>query len=682
MTRLLSIFVMMASISTLAVADEDSDSSGHYFAEFPVVLSASRLVQPAQEAPAAVTVIDREMIRNSGARQIAELFRLVPGFLITYRNGHSPAVTYHGLADTYARRLQVMIDGVSVYSPLYGGVEWYDLPIAIEDIERIEIVRGPNGASFGANAFVGMVNIITREPAVGDPSDIAITSGTNGVNDWSARYAAGAENWSYRLSAGQRSDRGFDGQPDSSRVEHFNFRGRHRLDAANELAGTFLHSNGVGTEYYSIERPRYFIQDAVQLCWTKATGADEFWLQFHHSQRQERERYGGIYELDLSALGLGTKSFPYSVNFDNDLRRDELAFQQSFGGSEQWRLVWGGQLRQDAVRSATVFDRSDWLTNQLENVFASSEWRPWKQLLLHAGATYEHSSLSGGSISPRISATAFLAEGQSIRIGISKARRMPTPYEEFADESYAVPTSLHALLVGIAPMLPPSWRVAALQPTLVQAYLSSGGLRDEKILSRELAYLGNWPSLRLSGEVRWFNDQVRDLIYVHRIEYPSLVLLVQRANNPYAESTTFDFRNMDIATERGVEGSLRWTPWQGADLMVAAARTVIKSSDIDASYSASAPLHTASALFSQQLPWDTSVSLGYYRVGEMQWLGGGEPLPAYERIDIRLGKRFRWGRQTGELSWTTQNVLNNNHPDFQLEFRNKRISWLKFQYSF
>jgi iron complex outermembrane receptor protein len=671
MIKPISVLLMVALMSSGAVADEELDSSGHYFSEFPVVLSASRLVQPAQEAPAAVTVIDREMIRLSGARQVVEVFRLVPGFLVTYRNGHAPTVTYHGLADPYARRLQVLIDGVSVYSPLYGGVDWYDLPIAIDDIERIEIVRGPNGASFGANAFVGMINIITREPAAGDPSDVAINSGANGVNDWSMRYSGGAADFGYRLSAGQRSDRGFDGQPDSSRVQHLNFRGRVRFDAVNELSGTLLHSEGVGSEYYSIERPRRFESNAVQVRWTRATGADEAWVQFYHWQRRQREEYGSNYDVDLSAFALGTRTFPFSLDFNNDLRRDEFEFQQSFGGAEQWRLVWGGQWRQDAVRSATIFGRADWLTNRLERLFTSAEWRPLKRLLLHAGATYEHSSLSGGSVSPRISATAFVAEGHSIRFGISRARRMPTPFEDFANERFQTPASLAALL-------PSPWNTMV----LIQPYLSSGNLKDERILSRELAYLGKWPSLRLSGEVRWFNDQLKDLIYVHRIEYPTLELLARRAKDPNAKSETFDFRNMDRASVRGVEGSLRWTPWQGGDLMVSAAKTVIESSDIDAVYSVSAPTRTSSAMFSQQLPWDSSLSVAYYRVGSMQWLGGGEPMPAYDRLDVRVGKRFRWGYQTAEMSLVTQNSINNDYPDFQHTLRNKRVSWIRFQYSF
>ena len=667
MIRSACIATLAVALSSLAAAQDDTES-GHYFAEFPVVLSASRLIQPAQEAPAAVTVIDREMIRNSGARQVAELFRLVPGFQVTYRNGHSPTVTYHGLADTYARRLQVMIDGVSFYNPAYGGVEWYELPIAIEDIERIEVVRGPNGASFGANAFVGMVNIITREPAVGDLSDVSVTSGSNGVNDWSARYAGGGEDWSYRLSAGQRSDAGFDGQPDSSRIQHFNLRGRYRVDGANEVSGALLYSGGVGTEFYSIERPRYFSQHDVQLRWTRATASEEFWVQFHHSMRHESENYLQSLD-DLQKIGLP----PYSVavSLGDDQRRDEVEFQQSLVGGQHWRYAWGGQWREDGVRSATIFGRPDWLTNQLQRLFGSGEWRPTRQWLVQAGATYEHSSLSGGSVSPRLSATAFLSDVHSVRVGVSRARRMPTPFEQSAAEQFLVPPALHALFVHYAPVLPAPWNSVALLPVLEERYLSSGKLKDEKISSRELAYLGRWQDMSLTAEARWFVDQVDDLIYVYRIAYPKILT-----------TPTYDFRNLDNATVRGIEGSLRWSPWSGADLMVAMARTKISSSDLDANYSASAPSHSRSILFSQRLPWDASVSLGYYKVGEMQWLGGGEPLPAYERIDLRLAKRLRFGQQTAELSWVTQNLLDSAYSDYQLVFRNKRISWLKLQYTF
>jgi iron complex outermembrane receptor protein len=656
-----------------ACAEDDVAAAAQYFGEFPVVLSASRLIQPVDEAPAAVTVIDRDTIRASGARQIAELFRLVPGFLVTYRNGHSPAVTYHGLADTYARRLQVMVDGVSVYSPLFGGVDWNDLPLAVEDIDRIEIIRGPNGASFGANAFVGMVNIITREPAAGRQSEVAGIAGTNGVADWNLRHFGGADALRYRLSAGERVDEGFDGRIDSSRVRYANFRGHYQVDSANEIMGTLSHTSGAGDEQYEATRVRRFESADLQLRWTVAKAADEFWLQFHHTQRTNHEAYTANDTVDFRSVGGGVLPIQAYVNFGYDLRRDEVEFQKTYGGLDNWRLVLGGQWREDGVRSQGLFSRSDWLRSDMERLFGSVEWKPARSLLVHGGATYERNSLSGNSLSPRLSATAFLSPDHAFRIGISQARRTPTLYEEFTNQSYPVPANLHALLVSLAPRLPAPWSTTLLSPILVQPYRASGGLVDERILSREIAYLGKLPALRLSGEVRWFWDHARDLIYLHRVPFPT-------ALDPAAK--TGDIRNQDQADIRGVEGSLRWAPWSGATLTAAAARTVIESSNVDVNYSVTAPVHSVSALFRQELPGDMSASVAYYRVGPMTWLSGGDPLPAADRVDLRLGKRFNWGRQHLDVDLVVQNATNEKSPEFDNLRYSERVTWLRFQYAF
>lgn len=654
-------------------ADNDAEVTSQYFGDFPVVLSVSRLIQPVDEAPAAVTVIDRETIRASGARQVAEIFRLVPGFLVTYRNGHSPTVTYHGLADTYARRLQVMIDGVSVYSPTFGGVDWTMLPISVEDIERIEIVRGPNGASYGANAFVGMINIITREPTAASQWEVEGNAGENGIRDWSVRHFGGVDDWRYRLAVGDRGDEGFLGRNDTSRVRYANFRGHFQLDSVNELMGTLAHTDGDAWEQYEYTRPRQVEDSDLRLRWTRAQGDDEFWLQYHHNERRMRERYVEVYIADLRPLGGTEVPTAVPVVFDNDMRRDEVEFQRTFGAVRDWRFVLGGQWRSDAARSQGLFGRQDWITNRMARLFGSAEWQPLRQLTLHVGATYENTSLTGGAWSPRLSATWALAEGHTLRAGVSKARRTPTLYEEYANQSYAVPENLHNALSALAPMLPAPWNTTVLLPVMAQTYRASGGLEDEKIFSREIAYLGKLPALGLSGEVRWFNDQIRDLIYMYRITVPT-------ALNP--ASVAGDIRNMDRADMHGIEGSVRWVPWQGGSVMASAARTIIESSNIDVDCSSSAPVHSVSLLFSQRLFDGLSFSAAYYRLGPMTWLSGGEPLPASERLDLRLGKTYRWGRQRLGVDWVIQNATNEDSPEFDDLRHNRRISWLRFQYEF
>ena len=158
----------------LLLADDTHVSAQGLFAELPIVLTAARLPQSAQDAPVATTIIDRELIEASGATEIPDLLRLVPGFLVDYDSGHIQAVSYHMLDNRFVRQQQVLIDGRSVYSPLVGGIPWTELPITIDDIERIEVIRGANAATYGSNSFLGVINIITKE-AVLDNGIMAIT---------------------------------------------------------------------------------------------------------------------------------------------------------------------------------------------------------------------------------------------------------------------------------------------------------------------------------------------------------------------------------------------------------------------------------------------------------------------------------------------------------------------------
>ena len=148
-------------LSTPAIAFEDREEL-YFDEEIPVVLTSSRLKQPITEAPTAMTIIDRKKIEQLGVREIAALFQLVPGMIVGFKSGNWPVVTYHGMSDQYSRRMQILIDGRAVYLPDVGGPDWSSLPLVIDDIERIEITRGSNAATYGSNSFLGIINIITR----------------------------------------------------------------------------------------------------------------------------------------------------------------------------------------------------------------------------------------------------------------------------------------------------------------------------------------------------------------------------------------------------------------------------------------------------------------------------------------------------------------------------------------
>lgn len=129
--------------------------------EIPMVLTASRLRTSIVNSPAAVTILDAQLLKNAGVRSIADIFLLVPGMQVGRYAYGDPVVTYNGQAARNNPRIQVLIDGRPTYVPLYGGVPWSELPIILSDIERVEIIRGPNAATFGPNSFSGVISIIT-----------------------------------------------------------------------------------------------------------------------------------------------------------------------------------------------------------------------------------------------------------------------------------------------------------------------------------------------------------------------------------------------------------------------------------------------------------------------------------------------------------------------------------------
>ena len=126
------------------------------------VTSVSKKEQPLSTAGAAVFVITEEDIRRSGATNIPDLLRMVPGVNVAQVNASTWAISVRGFNDVFANKVLVLVDGRSVYNPMTSGVVWSAQDVPLEDIERIEVIRGPGGTVWGANAVNGVINIITK----------------------------------------------------------------------------------------------------------------------------------------------------------------------------------------------------------------------------------------------------------------------------------------------------------------------------------------------------------------------------------------------------------------------------------------------------------------------------------------------------------------------------------------
>lgn len=171
------------------------------------ITSASRKEQRADETPAAVFVLTQDDIRRSGMRTLPELFRLVPGVQVGQINSSNWAVSIRGFNDQYSNKLLMLIDGRSIYRRNFSGVFWDAEDLLLDDIDRIEVVRGPGGAVWGANAVNGVINIVTKSAASTQGAHIRLSGGTLDRMQASARYGGSFGNAAYRVYS-QWSDRG------------------------------------------------------------------------------------------------------------------------------------------------------------------------------------------------------------------------------------------------------------------------------------------------------------------------------------------------------------------------------------------------------------------------------------------------------------------------------------------
>lgn len=617
-------------------------SEAEYFADVAPVTSVTRLPQLRSETPAAVTVLDRELIRASGMRDIADLFRLVPGFQVGRLNGHSAAVTYRGLSDQYARRLQVLIDGRSVYGPLLGSVFWSTLPLAIDDIERIEVIRGPNTAAYGANAFLGTINIITRS-AVQDPGTMTrATAGNHDIRDGTVRYGWRGAQADMRLSAGYRADDGFDRQPDSQRTPFLNFRGDwqpHTTDRLSVQLGAADTTAETGTVGSPTDPPRdtglaYYFQ---QLRWERALApGEEIGVQLYHNYLS----YDDSYVTDPVALGPPFGVVQGPLSFDSREQRIDFEFQHRRALSADARFVWGAGARRERLRSRIWFNTPESLDTESYRAFGNWEWHASDALLFNAGAMYEWSDITGSDVSPRIAVNYHLAPEHTLRVAASKAIRVPVLVEERGD--------LRFTYQGVV---------------IDQQYLAQGGLRPERMRSYELGYVGSVWRNALSWDIRAYRDRILDFITEHEVPASDLV-----------GDGALSFRNDGEVTVTGADIELTYRPAHATRFVLTFARMraigdPTDPSATDSDRAGSVPRHSGSLLATHRFASHWSGSIGYYRVGAMVWMGDGERVPGYDRVDARLARHFRFGRTRGELALGVQNA-----GDRYVDFRERNLA--------
>ncbi len=646
----------------VAPAAAQGVSEKDYFGDLPVVLSVSRLAQPLNEVPGSVTVIDRELIRRSGAREVAEVLRLVPGFLFTSRNGANPQASYHSGMDVFGSRMQVYVDGRSLYSSsLFGDTHLGLRGLILDDIERIEVLRGSNSASYGANAFLGVVNIVTRHAADSHGAMLSVSSGDMGINDNVARLGWGDEKASFRISSSRRVDRGFEGIYDDSHVSRLQFRGDFVPTRDDEImvqlgAGELARGEGVGIAGNPF---RTVGQSDVHLMlrWQRQHGPNE---QLALRASYERET------LSDRALLTGTLGgFPVSAFNDSSssVERRELGLQHSIVLNPALRIAWGGEWRHELLSGPALYATTEEISLHQWRGFGTVEWRPHPQWLFQASGMQEGHSYTGSAFSPRIAASFHLTPDHTFRAGVTKSQRAPTFYELRAD------TRLFNLSPG-HPLAP----IGSQIPVIGWLYNSSGTVKPETLISHEIGYLGNFREVNLKVDVRGFVERMNQRITSQGqvIANPALPAF------PYNDVK--DFINLPGPHLHGFEYQFDWQPFAETRLMLAEAHIRSKQG-ATVSETLEAPLRTTAVTWLQQLPGGIEFSAISTASTPFKWAGGGDLINTPRRLDIRIGKIFAVGATRGEASFTVQ-AINGGHQIYKLNQRFNRRAFATLRLDF
>ena len=671
----------LAFLAQSAIAvDGPTPPDDLFFSELPTVLTATRLSQPAENIPGPFTIIDREMIDASGAVNIADLFRLVPGFQVAHALGHRHSVATNGMTGSWPRRLLVMIDGRSVYTSLLSTVDWNDLTVELDDIERIEVFRGPNAPAYGANAFLAVINIITRLPFQDKGFFIKGMVGDIDSRYAMLRYAGGMKNYKQRVSLSYNENSGYPGDVvDDSNVGKLSYRADYTPNSRDvvELHLGYASSDN-GTSYWDLNDAFNLALEPVReyqnkthnqmIKWVRNQNTtDSLQLQFYHNHTSKTDEY--IVE-DPAAAAFGVAPFPAAYIHATSERYD-LEASQTLQLSDELRLVWGGGLRQDRMMTKPWTDSDETFENFSKRLFSNLEYSPTPRHVFNLGLMGETSEISDATLSSRVAYNYHVDNQNTLRINATRGYRQLSLFEE---------NLLFVIRDGNNNVIDVAFGWDAFP------------LHAEKITAYEIGYLMNNSSNSLQLDTSIFLHELEDLVTSFWNDAYSNPLDAATVDPGTAESATNDGHAKIV----GLELQLKWHPTRQTMLNLTHSVAHMEGQEVAGIDSAGVktfrdtgndtskqftPAHTSSLLLSHSFDGGWTASGAWYRVDNMEWGDIGEPVPAYDRLDLRLAKTFNWGRSKAKLELVGQN-LNQEHIEFEERSVFDRRRYIKFSMQF
>jgi iron complex outermembrane receptor protein len=647
-----------AGITDGITRDDDDDA----LTEVPyeeTVVTASRRAQSTLEAPNATTLITAEEIRLSGARSLPELLRRVPGAEVMAMGVASYNLSFRGFNQRVANKVLVLIDGRTEYQDFLGLTLWSSLPVGLEEIERIEVIRGPGSALYGANAMLGVINIITRAPGKGSTAEMAGVIG-NGNRAGGSFVSSGGTTFKYRASAGyEQSDKWSrdygGGRPDvKSNLDHDTLglssaRANLVTTVSPSKEVTVSVSAGVNrffTEIYAIGLLRNYFLDGVggyALADAKL-GPLKLKLFWNHLAGSTGPQYSAIGQRSLL------------TELESNVFDGEALFAREFTLLGTHRLGAGASTRLKRLSWGYITG----LKQELHAaIFLQDEWRIVKPLLLTASYRLDYRPAVQGSNpsfahSPRVSLLWRINESHAVRASFSTAFREPTFLESYTDVRAPVPGINGASV-------------------LTQG---STSLNPERLLSFELGYRGELGDKGLSWEVALYQNNVSDLVVLSAVNpVPADQAFDERSQSYLLGRSTFT-NDPASYTARGGEAGITWAATDGLDIRLSLALQQVTSNTASACGPCSqAPAFKLFAGVSYRTPVEIDLGIDAAYTTSTTWVEREpdpqdptrianlqNPLPAYAVVNARIGYRLLKDRVSFAVVGTQLAAPHAEHP--------------------
>jgi iron complex outermembrane receptor protein len=400
------------------------------FMEVPTVVTPARREQPLTRAPSTTTVISAEEIRRSGLNNIPDILRMVAGLDVFRISVSDVNVTARGLNTRIAHRMQVFIDGRSVYEDFLNLVSWHELPISLQEIERIEIVKSPASALFGANAFSGVIHIITKSPETLKGTQITEIAGNAGTNITNVLHAGVLDKFSYKFTFEHDRTNNFPNpligrsSDDKGRED---FRGN--LFAEYKLNERSRASFSAGIDYFDRDIDPGLVPGPTPTRVLSNGGLG--FVKFNYSLADFKAQF----VWDRIDMDLRSAILPKTVPFLGSTYKLDAQHSLHLGTQN---IVTGG-----ASYRYTMFD-SRFLVGpeRKENLFAvflQNEYSPVENLTFTLGLQVDTHPEAGVHVSPRGVVVYSPWENHIFRASISRAFRNPSVLENFVNFGVSTP---------------------------------------------------------------------------------------------------------------------------------------------------------------------------------------------------------------------------------------------------